>query len=127
MSICGGFAVGSDVSHLPVPSPICWMKLLKSRGAALIHRLSDRLGTTRVGTRMPSLLPWSTPNRLLMPCTVEGSRLPACPLVDGGWPGRPAEWAFAAILARDALLGGRFSCGMPFPAKHHLAPSSVFS
>lgn len=88
MSICGGFAVGSDLSHLPVPSPICWMKLLKSRGAALVHRLSDQLGTTRVGTQdaVPSALEHSRPPPHALYC--RGQQTARLPL--GRWR---LDWA----------------------------------
>lgn len=52
-----------------------------------------------MGPRMPDRsLPGHVPVATSS-CPVEGTSAPACPSPDGGWPGSPAEGAFAAILA----------------------------
>lgn len=37
----------------------------------------------------------------------------ACLLIDGGWPGSPAEWAFAAILAEMPGSEAGLAVGCP--------------
>lgn len=74
------------------------MRLLRSRGvdpcSQTLRKAGQCLGGNPGGAT--SRLVLSCPASL---CPVGGGGVPTCPAADGGWPGRSAEEAFAAILA----------------------------
>lgn len=97
MSICGGFVAAGILSPLPVPAPLL-DEVAEVQGARHCSQILRKAQESQGGTQdayPPALaLPCPTSS-----CPVEGTGTLAYPSADGGWPGSPAEWAFAAILA----------------------------